>query len=442
MRRPAPGSALRSSLLAALLLSLAIPAGARAETIPALHRIVIDGTINPATSELLAKTLRAAREGQGGAVVIELDTPGGILESTQEMVRQILNSEVPVIVFVSPRGARAASAGTFILLAAHVAAMAPGTRVGAAHPVGASGEDIGGDMRKKAENDTAAFIESIAKQRGRNAAWAVKAVRESTSITSDEALRLRVIDLVADGREDLAARLDGRKVSTARGERTLRTKGAPVVDHEMNLINRLIDTLSHPNIAVLLFLGGLLGLYVEFTNPGVIVPGIVGGICLVLFLISAEVLPFNEAGFVLVALGIGLLVAELFVTSFGLLFLGGIVSLTLGLMLLFDTPDSDLRVSFWSVLFPAVLALTIFGVVILVGVTRTMRKDQQAGVEKLVGSRGEASTDVSREAGKVFVSGEWWNAVSEVPVRKGDRVIVTEVRDMTLRVRPAREEET
>jgi membrane-bound serine protease (ClpP class) len=436
-----PRPSLRLSLLGAVL-ALALPAAAPGGPPRAIHRIVIDGTINPATSELLAKTLKAARDGNGEAVLIELDTPGGILESTQQMVRQILNSDLPVIVFVSPRGARAASAGTFILLAAHVAAMAPGTRVGAAHPVGAGGEDIGGDMRKKAENDTAAFIASIAKQRGRNAAWAVKAVRESTSITSDEALKLGVIDLVADGPEDLAARLDGRKVSTPRGERTLRSRGAPIVDHEMTLINRVIDTVSQPNIAVLLFLGGLLGLYMEFTHPGLIFPGIAGGLCLILFFVSAEVLPFNEAGFVLVALGIGLLVAELFVTSFGLLFLGGIVSLTLGLMLLFDTPESDLRVSFWSVLFPAMLALAIFGAVILVSVTRVMRTRQHAGVEAMVGSRGVARTEVSREQGKVFISGEWWNAVSEEPVSRGDPVIVTEVREMTLRVRPARREET
>jgi len=404
--------------------------------------MVIDGTINPATSEFLAKTLKAARDADGGAVLIELDTPGGILESTQQMVRQILNSDLPVIVFVSPRAARAASAGTFILLAAHVAAMAPGTRVGAAHPVGAGGEDIGGDMRKKAENDSAAFIESIARQRGRNAEWAVKAVRESTSITSEEALKLHVIDLVADGTEDLVARLDGRTIRTPQGERTLRTRGAPMVNHEMNLINRVIDTVSHPNIAVLLFMGGLLGLYVEFTHPGLGFPGIAGGLCLILFLIAAEVLPFNTAGLLLIALGIGLLVAELFVTSFGLLFIGGMVSLTLGLMLLFDTPDSDLRVSFWSVLFPAALALSIFGAVILVSVTRTIRTRQHAGVESLIGSRGVARTDVSAEKGKVFVSGEWWNAVSEEPVRMGDRVIITEVREMTLRVRPAQKEET
>jgi membrane-bound serine protease (ClpP class) len=402
-----------------------------------VHRIVIDGTINPATSEFLQKSLDVAQKENGEALLIEMDTPGGVLASTQSMVRDILNSPVPVIVFVAPKGARAASAGTFILMAAHVAAMAPGTRVGAAHPVTAGGEDIGGDMRAKAENDTAAFIESIAKQRGRNAEWAVQAVRKSTSITDDEALKLHVVDLVAADRFELLEKVDGRKVRINDEERVLHTKGASIVTHEMTFINRVIDTLSHPNIAVLLFLGGLLGLYVEFTHPGVLFPGIAGAICLILFFIAGEVLPLNYAGFALVVLGIALLVAELFVPSFGLLFVGGMVSLTLGLLLLFDTPESDLRVSFWGVLFPAMLALGVFGALILYGVTRIHLTPQQSGVEGLVGARGQARSNFSRGGGKVFVAGEWWNAVSEEPVRSGEPIEVLGVKDMVLKVRKA-----
>jgi membrane-bound serine protease (ClpP class) len=355
------------------------------------------------------------------------------------MVKQILNSPVPVVVYVSPRGARAASAGTFILMAGHVAAMAPGTRVGAAHPVAAAGGDLGDDMRTKAEEDTAAFIESIAKERGRNAEWAVTAVRKSKSITEDEALKLNVVDLVAANQIDLLDRIDGRTVEVDGKPRVIRSKGALVVTHEMNFINRVIDTLSHPNIAVLLFLGGLLGLYVEFTHPGVIFPGVAGVLCIVLFFISAEVLPMNYAGFLLVALGIGLLVAELFVTSFGLLFAGGIVSLTLGLMLLFDTPESDLRVSFWSVLFPAILGVSLFGGVVVYSVTRSYLTPQKGGLEALVGARGEARSALSSSGGKVFVAGEWWNAVSGEPVEPGERIEVLGIDGMVLNVRKAKE---
>jgi membrane-bound serine protease (ClpP class) len=424
----------------AILISILLGSPAGNADAPAqgdVHHIVIDGTINPATSEFLQNSISAAEKENAEALLIEMDTPGGVLASTQSMVREILNSPVPVIVFVAPKGARAASAGTFILMAAHVAAMAPGTRVGAAHPVTAGGQDIGDDMRTKAENDTAAFIESIAKQRGRNAEWAVQAVRESTSITEDEALKLRVVDLVAEDRSALLEEVDGRKVQMNGEERVLRTKGASLVTHEMTFINRIIDALSHPNIAVLLFLGGLLGLYVEFTHPGLLFPGIAGAICLILFFIAGEVLPLNYAGFALVGLGIALLVAELFVPSFGLLFIGGMVALTLGLLLLFDTPESDLRVSFWGVLFPAMLALGVFGGLILYGVTRIHLTPQRSGVEGLVGARGEARSNFSRARGKVFVAGEWWNAISEEPIRSGEPIEVLGVKGMVLKVRKA-----
>ncbi len=407
---------------------------------PVVHRMVISGTINPATSEFLQKSIAAATEAGAQALLMELDTPGGILESTQNMVKEILNSPLPVVVYVSPRGARAASAGTFILLAGHVAAMAPGTRVGAAHPVAAGGAEMGEDMRTKAEEDTAAFIESIAKQRGRNAEWAVTAVRESKSITEDEAVKLKVADLVAADRDDLLAQIDGRVVEVQGKEETIRSKGAVIVTHEMNFINRLIDTLSHPNIAVLLFLGGLLGLYVEFTHPGVIFPGVAGVLCLILFFISAEVLPMNYAGFALVALGIGLLVAELFLPSFGLLFTAGIVSLTLGLLLVFDTPESDLRVSFWSVLFPAILGVSVFGGVVVYSMTRSYLTPQHSGAEGLVGEKGEARSALTPQGGKVFVVGEWWDAVSGEPIEAGARIEVLGIDGMVLNVRKTKEE--
>ncbi len=411
------------------------PASAEANTV---HRMVINGTINPATSEFLQKSIAAAHDDGAEILLVEIDTPGGILVSTQSMVQQILNSPVPVVVFVSPKGARAASAGTFILMSAHVAAMAPGTRVGAAHPVAAGGGEMGEDMRTKAEEDTAAFIKSIAEQRGRNAEWAVTAVRESKSITDEEALKLNVVDLVAPDTDALLDLIDGRTVRINDEDRTLHTKDAAVVTHEMNFINRVIDTISHPNIAVLLFLGGLLGLYVEFTHPGVIFPGVAGALCLILFFLSAEVLPMNSAGFLLIALGIGLLVAELFVPSFGILFTGGIIALTLGLLILFDTPASDLRVSFWSVLFPAILGVSVFGGVVAYSVTRSYLTPQQSGAEGLVGAQGEARSDLSATSGKVFVAGEWWDAVSDQSIGVGERIEVRGINGMVLNVRKAK----
>jgi len=406
-----------------------------------VHRMVISGTINPATSEFLAKSIEAARQDRHAPLLVELDTPGGILVSTQNMVRQILNSPVPVVVYVSPRGARAASAGTFILMSGHVAAMAPGTRVGAAHPVSAGGTEMAKDMRDKIEEDTAAFIESIAKQRGRNAEWAVSAVRESKAITNDEALKLKVVDFVASDTKTLLDLIDGRTVEVDSEEMTLKTKGAKLVTHEMTLINRIIDTISHPNIAVLLFLGGLLGLYVEFTQPGMIFPGVAGVLSIILFGLAAEVLPMNSAGFLLVLLGVTLLVAELFVTSFGLLFAGGIVSLTLGLLIVFDTPaESDLRISFWSVLFPAVLGVSVFGGVVAYGVTRSMLRPQRGGIEGFMGARGEARSDLSKNRGKVFVAGELWNAVSEQPIRVGEPIEVVGIEGMVLNVRKVKED--
>ncbi|MDP3939093.1 MAG: nodulation protein NfeD [Deltaproteobacteria bacterium] len=429
-----------TAVLAAVLLFSSVQEPDSA-TRNAVHRMVINGTINPATSDFLRKSIEAARQDGRAPLLIELDTPGGILVSTQNMVEQILNSPVPIVVFVSPKGARAASAGTFILMSAHVAAMAPGTRVGAAHPVSAGGGEMGKDMAAKVEEDTAAFIASIAKQRGRNAEWAVSAVRESKAITDDEALKLNVVDLVAANTKALLGLIDGKTVKLDGEDLTLRTKDAKLVTHEMSFINRIIDTISHPNIAVLLFLGGLLGLYVEFTQPGLIFPGVAGVLSIILFGLAAEVLPMNSAGFLLVLLGVVLLVAEVFVTSFGLLFTGGIISLTLGLLIVFDTPaESDLRVSFWSVLFPAVLGVSLFGGVVAYGVTRSLLRPQRSGIEGFIGTRGEARSDLSTGGGKVFIVGEWWDAVSEEHIQTGEPIEVIGLDGMVLNVKKVKED--
>jgi membrane-bound serine protease (ClpP class) len=405
--------------------------------------VTISGSINPASSDYIQNAI-ARSEGDGAeALLIELDTPGGLLASTKDIIQAILNARVPVVVFVSPRGAWAASAGTFITLASHVAAMAPGTSIGAASPVGigGSGGDRGEDDERsdvaleKAEKFIMAFIESIAKERDRNVEWALSAVREAEAIPQDEALELGVIDLVADDRADLFAAIDGRKVDLNGEVRTLAVANAEVREIEMQTLTRLFNFLASPDVAMILVMAGLLGLYIEFQQPGMMVPGIVGAICLVLAAIAFQILPFSWVGLMLIFLGMALMIAEIFVTSFGLLFAGGILCFLLGGSMLFDMPEvSDLTVSFWSVLLPAVLGFGACAAFIIYAVGRSFLREQTAGVSELVGLIGRTSTALSPE-GKVFVRGEYWTAEADEEISVGERVEVTAVDGMRLRVR-------
>lgn len=429
-----------------LLIALAFPAHARTGHV---NVATVDGSINPAVADYLVKAVAQSESDGAQALLIELDTPGGLVASTKDIVQAMLNARVPVIVYVSPHGAWAGSAGAFITLAGHVAAMAPGTSIGAAHPVGIggggtapAGDDDEGKSRdyaaEKAENFMAAFIESIAKQRDRNVEWAVKAVRESVAIAQDEALELGVIDLVASSREELFQAIEGRKVKLASGsEVELTLSGAPVVYIEMSALSRFLDVLATPDIAMLLIFAGMLGLYVEFTQPGVIVPGVVGGVCLVLGFVSLQIIPFSWLGLFLIASGIGLLALEIFVTSFGLLFAGGVACLLAGGSMLFDLPElNDLNVSFWSVLVPTVSAFALFAGVVVVLVGRSFGRPQIAGVHELVGMVGEAKSALEPE-GSVFIRGEFWTARADAPIPSGERVEVTAVNGMRLRVRRA-----
>lgn len=429
-----------------LLVALAVPAHARTAHV---NVATVDGSINPAVADYLVKAVAQSESDGAQALLIELDTPGGLVASTKDIIQAMLNADVPVIVYVSPHGAWAGSAGAFITLAGHVAAMAPGTSIGAAHPVGIggggsapTGDDEKGRSRdyaaEKAENFMAAFIESIAKQRDRNVEWAVKAVRESVAIPQDEALELGVIDLVASSRAELFEAIDGRKVELASGaEVTLELSDARSVDIEMSALSRFLDILSTPDIAMLLIFAGMLGLYVEFTQPGVIVPGIVGGICLVLGFVSLQIIPFSWLGLLLIAAGLGLLALEIFVTSFGLLFVGGVACLLAGGSMLFDLPEvNDLNVSFWTVLVPAVAAFALFAGIVVFVVGRSLGRPQIAGVHELVGMVGRARSALEPE-GSVFVRGEFWNARADAPIAEGERVEVTAVEGMRLRVRRA-----
>jgi len=432
-----------ASLAAALLLTASAAAAAAGH----VNEIRIQGTINPASSDFIQKAIAQSEREDAQALLIELDTPGGLVTSTKDIIQAMLNAKVPVIVYVAPQGAWAGSAGTFITLAGHVAAMAPGTSIGAAHPVGIGAPGGGGEPGKepgrdvageKAENLLAAYIESIARERERNVEWAVKAVRESVAIPADEALRLKVIDLVAPTRAELLAAIDGRKVKMAGAPRTLAVKDAEVRTIEMTALERFLHVLASPDVAVLLLMAGMLGLYIEFSNPGLLVPGIAGAACMVLGLIALQILPFSWLGLILFLAGLGLLAAEVLVGSYGVLFALGIACLLLGGTMIFDVPEvSDLDVSFWSVLVPAVTGVAMFGALVVFGVGRTMGRRQTAGVDELVGMLGRAEGALTPE-GRVFVRGEYWNVRSDEPVAAGERVEVLGVEGMQLRVRRAR----
>ncbi len=408
--------------------------------------VTISGSINPASSDYIQHAIEQSESEDAEALLIELDTPGGLLASTKDIIQAILNSSVPVVVFVSPRGAWAASAGTFITLAGHVAAMAPGTSIGAASPVSVSGGggERGDDEERtdvsmeKAEKFTMAFIESIAKERDRNVEWALSSVRTAEAVAQDEALELGVIDLVAEDRADLLTRIDGMTVRTSTGERQLDLAGAEIRKIEMPPLTRLFNYLASPDVAMILVMAGMLGLYIEFQQPGMLLPGIAGAICLVLAAIAFQILPFSWVGLMLILLGMVLMITELFVTSFGLLFAGGILCFLLGGMMLFDMPEvSDLTVSFWSVLLPTVVGFAVVAGVVLYAVGRSFLAEPISGVEEMLGSRGTASTAFSPD-GKVFVRGEYWTADADGEVSEGDVVELTAVEGMRLRVRRAR----
>lgn len=401
--------------------------------------IVIDGGINPASADFIRESIAVAHQEGAAALLIELDTPGGLLDSTKDIVKDMLGAPLPVIVYVAPSGAGAASAGVFITMAGNIAAMAPGTNIGAAHPVGGQGEDIGGDMREKVANFTASMSKSIAQERGRNVEWAEKAVRESVSITEQEALELRVIDIVATSREDLLRQASGREVTVANRRETLQLGGAQMVTREMRLKQKIINVLANPNVAYLLMMAGLLGLYVELTNPGVLFPGVAGAICLLLGLTALQVLPINYSGLALIGLGLALFIAELFLPSFGTLGIGGIIAFVLGSLLLFDSSESDLTLD-PNIVYAA--AATFAGFTFAVGylIVRSQREQPALGREGLIGKTGDVRQAIRPgAAGKVFIHGEYWNAVAHEAIGVGEPVEIERIDGLQLTVRRARQ---
>ena len=395
----------------------------------------IAAPIGPVTADYLSSVIARAEEEDPALLVVELDTPGGLDSAMREMVQAILKSRVPVAVYVSPQGARAASAGVMITLAADVAAMAPGTNIGAAHPVNMGGGAMDNTMSRKVENDAAAYARSLAAGRGRNVDWAESAVRESASLSEKDALDRKVVDLIASSLPDLLARIDGREIRKGDGTVTLRTKGAPVTRVPMGLRHRVLSALANPNIAYILMMIGVYGIYFELASPGAVFPGVVGGISLLLAFYALQTLSANYAGFLLILLSLLLFFLELKVQSHGALAIGGIVSMALGSLMLFRaSADPYLRVS-WTVLGTMVaLSAVFFAAVISLAVRSQLRKPS-TGSEGMVGEVGEAVTDIDGR-GKVHVVGELWDARSDRPVRKGDAVIVKGLDGMTLIVEP------
>lgn len=408
---------------------------------PHVDLITINGSINPAVDDFIRESIARAKTDGAQALVIQLDTPGGLLGSTRSIVKEILGAPVAIIVYVAPSGAGAGSAGVFITMSAHIAAMAPGTNIGAAHPVGGGGEDIKGVMGEKMENFTASFSESIAQQRGRNTEWAIQAVRKSVSITEKDALNKNVIDIVATNVEDLLKQADGRTVDIGGHPQKLALKDAQIVRYEMSLKQKIINAVADPNISYLLMMAGILGLYMEFSHPGVFFPGVAGAICLLLAFASFQLLPINYVGLILVLLGVALLVGEAFFPSFGVLGVGGIISMALGSLLLFDSQNSDVGVD-RSIVFTAVGTLGAFVLTVSYLVFRSQKSKPSLGVEGLIGEIGEVRGKLTPR-GKVFVHGEYWNAQAEGEIDVGEKVRVVGYDDgMCLKVRPVSNRES
>jgi len=416
-------------LLSAFLLFGLAPAWGAAP----VSLLQIDGVISPVTLRLITTAVDRAQAERAQALIIQLDTPGGLERSMRSIVQKMLNAEIPVIVYVSPTGARAASAGVFITMAAHVAAMAPATNIGAAHPVAVGGGQIDKESMKKIENDAAAFARTIATERGRSAEWAEKAVRASISATEREAVKLKVVDLIAESVPDLLVKIDGRVVKTAKGSVTLRTKDVDVKKVEVGFRDRFLALITDPNIAYILMMIGMLGLFFELSNPGVILPGVIGGISLILAFFAFQSLPINYAGLLLILFGIILLIAEIKVTSHGVLTIGGIVSMILGSLMLFDAPEADLRVSWWVILPTVGTTAAVFAFAVTAGV-RALYRRPTTGRFGLLGQVGVARSPLA-PAGEVFIQGELWRAVAEGgEVAEGERVTVIGVEGLTLKV--------
>jgi membrane-bound serine protease (ClpP class) len=399
-----------------------------------IYIVEVADAISPGTAEFIKNSIEKAEKEEAACIIIELDTPGGLAESMRLIIQDILGSRVPVVVYVSPPGARAASAGVMITMAADIAAMAPGTNIGAAHPVGAGGKDISGAMSEKVINDMVAHAKSVAEERGRNPKWVEQAIRESVSVTETEALKENIIDLIAKDIDDLIRQLNGRK---------MKNKGVLTLDKAQKVIvkpglrTKILKTISNPNIAYILLMIGFAGLYFELSHPGAIFPGVIGGIALVLAFFALQTLPVNYAGILLIVLAIIFFIMEMKITSYGLLSVAGIISLFLGSLMMFKGSGPDLKLSL-KVLLPTVILISGFFVFVAGLVFRAQMSKPRTGTKGLVGEIGIVKKALAPE-GKVFVHGELWNARSEQTIEEGKKVRVINVMNLMLEVEPLEE---
>ncbi len=418
-----------------LVLALVLGFSSLVRAEPVVEVIKIDGIINPISSKFMVESIQKAQEQKAECLVIQMDTPGGLMESMRSVVKEMLSAEVPVVVYVSPSGARAASAGVFITLAAHIAAMTPGTNIGAAHPVSlGSAQDTTGakTMAEKITNDAAASIRSIANKRGRNAQWAEEAVRQSVSVTAKEALKLGVIDIVCEDLSELLRAIDGWKVKLPSGERVLHTKNARIETTRMNFRYRILDKISNPNIAYILLMLGIYGIFFELSNPGSIFPGVVGSIFLILAFFALQTLPINYAGLLLILLAIVLFILETQIPSHGILTIGGVISMGLGSIMLINIQVSFLRIS-WGVIIPVVVFTAAFFLFAVGMGLHIQRRKPTTGAKGLMGETGVALTRISPK-GKVAIHGEIWKATSSQKIRKGEEIVVIGVKHLQLEV--------
>ena len=424
---------MRTWALGAALVALGLAGPSAGLAAPAqVSLLTVDGVISPVALRLVGAAIDRAQTTGSQALVIQLDTPGGLERSMRAIVQRMLNADVAVVVYVAPTGARAASAGVFITMAAHVAAMAPATNIGAAHPVALGGQ-ADKESLKKIENDAAAFIRTVALERGRNADWAERAVRQSVSITEREAVRLRVVDLVAPSLPDLLDKIDGRVVKTKRGAVTLNTRGATVVAIEIGFRDRVLAVITDPNVAYVLMMLGMIGLLAELYNPGAIFPGVVGGISLILAFFAFQSLPINYAGLLLILFGIVLLIAEIKIVSHGILAIGGTVSMALGSLMLFDAPEAGFRISWWVIISTVGATAGLFLFVVTAGL-RALARRPLLGPSGLIGQTAVAREPLAPE-GQVAVQGEIWRAVAEgEPIDEGAPVRIVDVQGLTLKV--------
>jgi membrane-bound serine protease (ClpP class) len=424
-------SLIRIGIFTLLICAATLPAVVSQAASDQIYILKIDDAISPGVADFIQIGIKQANQDDVACLIIELDTPGGLAESMRSIVKSILASEVPIVVYVSPSGARAASAGVMITMAADVAAMAPGTNIGAAHPVGAGGQEIDKTMSEKVVNDMVASAKSVAEQRGRNVEWVEKAIRESVSATETEALEKNIIDLIAADTDDLIRQLEGREIQD---KGRLELQGAETKVLEEGLRTKVLKTISDPNIAYILLMIGLAGLYFELSHPGTIFPGVIGGICIILAFFALQTLPINYAGILLIILAIIFFVMEMKITSYGLLSVAGIVSLLIGSLMLFESRSPEMRLS-WSVLLPTIIIVSGFFVVVAGMVFRVHITRPKTGSDGLVGEIGLVRQRID-PSGKVFVHGELWNAVSENPLAEGTKVRIVRVNNLVLDVEP------